>query len=390
MTLEDKDASEPSSVEASEAVTEVTATAVRPAAPTQEAPARTGAPVPPEGLGEAVASTASGASASTPDESAPKKPVNKKVVIGIVAAAVVLVGVGAFLFARGQAANAGRLAIHESAEKIVSADQELVDLDRYADLEYFSLALSDPSDADDTFSSATDSLDAAQKELGEAKSSEWALDGADKDAIAALQSSVDARRNMVETGRKVVDSLGGAYTASSSITSYYSDLSNFQTSVGDAISVVNAASDVASIDSARFSTDVEGAKQHASSLSADVSAAKAAVPSADFSKFQDVVDKSVALADLLSQLSGAISSGDTSSVNSIAQTFNSDKNDLIDAMGKTEELSDLADLLVTDEDKSLAADYQSARDAAVASLEPLSSYTGIDLSDLTKGSSLLD
>lgn len=37
MTLEDKDASEPSSVEASEAVTEVTATAVRPAAPTQEA-----------------------------------------------------------------------------------------------------------------------------------------------------------------------------------------------------------------------------------------------------------------------------------------------------------------------------------------------------------------
>lgn len=355
-----------------------------------EAAARTGAPVPPEGLGEAVASTASGASASTPDESAPKKPVNKKVVIGIVAVAVVLVGVGAFLFARGRAADAGRLAIHESAEKIVSADQELVDLDRYADLEYFSLALSDPSDADDTFSSATDSLDAAQQALDGAKSSEWALDGADKDAIAALQSSVDARRNMVETGRKAVDSLGGAYTASSSITSYYSDLSNFQTSVGDAISVVNAASDVASIDSARFSTDVEGAKQHASSLSADVSAAKAAVPSADFSKFQEVVDKSVALADLLSQLSGAISSGDTSSVNSIAQTFNSDKNDLIDAMGKTEELSDLADLLVTDEDKSLAADYQSARDAAVASLEPLSSYTGIDLSDLTKGSSLLD
>lgn len=390
MTLEDKDASEPSSVEASEAVTEVTATAVRPAAPTQEAPARTGAPVPPEGLAEAVASAASGADASTPDASAPKKPVNKKVVIGIVAAAVVLVGVGAFLFARGQAANAGRLAIHESAEKIVSADQELVDLDRYADLEYFSLALGDPSDADDTFSSATDSLDAAQEALDGAKSSEWALDGADKDAIAALQSSVDARRNMVETGRKVVDSLGGAYSASKSITSYYSGLNDFQTSVSDAISVVNAASDVASIDSARFKSDANDAKQHASALVSDISAAKAAVPSADFSKFQTVADKSSSLADLLSQLSGAISSGDTSSVNSIAQTFNSDKNDLIDAMGKTEELSDLADLLVTDEDKSLAADYQSARDAAVASLEPLSSYTGIDLSDLTKGSSLLD
>ncbi|EHF02016.1 hypothetical protein HMPREF1008_01111 [Olsenella sp. oral taxon 809 str. F0356] len=390
MTLEDKDASEPSSVEASEAVTEVTATAVRPAAPTQEAPARTGAPVPPEGLGEAVASTASGASASTPDESAPKKPVNKKVVIGIVAAAVVLVGVGAFLFARGQAANAGRLAIHESAEKIVSADQELVELDRYADLDYFSLTLSDPSAMDDTFSSATDSLDAAQEALDGAKSSEWALDGADKDAIAALQSSVDARRHMVEVGRKVVDSLGGAYSASKSITSYYSGLNDFQTSVGDAISVVNAASDVASIDSARFKSDANDAKQHASALVSDISAAKAAVPSADFSKFQTVADKSSSLADLLNQLSAAIASGDASSVNSIAQTFNSDKNELAAAITKTETLSDLVDMLVTDEDKSLAADYQSARDAAVASLEPLSSYTGIDLSDLTKGSSLLD
>ena len=390
MTLENKDASEPSSVEASEAVTEVTATAVGPAAPTQEAPARTGAPVPPEGLGEAVASTASGASASTPDESAPKKPVNKKVVIGIVAAAVVLVGVGAFLFARGQAANAGRLAIHESAEKIVSADQELVELDRYADLDYFSLTLSDPSAMDDTFSSATDSLDAAQEALDGAKSSEWALDGADKDAIAALQSSVDARRHMVEVGRKVVDSLGGVYSASKSITSYYSGLNDFQTSVGDAISVVNAASDVASIDSARFKSDANDAKQHASALVSDISAAKAAVPSADFSKFQTVADKSSSLADLLNQLSAAIASGDASSVNSIAQTFNSDKNELAAAITKTETLSDLVDMLVTDEDKSLAADYQSARDAAVASLEPLSSYTGIDLSDLTKGSSLLD
>lgn len=383
-----------------------------------------GVPVPPEGVPASTASASPAAPAAPSDPGSPSAPTtatsqampapaspvprpvatpdapqapqpakrgaNKKVVAIAIAVAVIVVAIATFFSLRGQAAQAARLSIGTAGSDLVSADGELVEIDLYTGLDYASLSLSSTSDPEDVFSSAGGYLDKAQSALNEAKSREWALDGGDRNAIDALQASIDARWDMIDTGKAVVDAMSDTYAASRALVGYYSDLMSFWDSTNDVVDTLNASNDINAIDTSTLADQVAQAQQCARDLADGVKTAKETVPDADLSTFQAVVDKCSSLADLLGQISTATASRDAGAFNSLSETYNATKDEAIAAMNAVPTIDGIADLLVTDQDKELAEAYQEARNAAVDALKPLDLYMGADLSDLTERSALLD
>lgn len=334
--------------------------------------------------------------AATVDSAATRRSPKRKVAAGIGVVLLVVLAVLGFFVYKHSREEAARDAIVATTQSMVACDEGLQRLDSVAELNH-SYLLPDKTDtakADKTdtakrgLDEASSSLTDARRSLESAKSDGWALDDDARHTLDVLQDGLDARRDMIDAGSQLVNSLADVQSAAEELAHLMADSSLFLDSSDNAVNTLNSSSRyIDQIDTTTMINDLESAKKYQASMSDDLRAAREKLPSANLSSYQTTVERASTMVTALQDILDAIQAQDAAKANDAATALNAAIDSFNDARRGLPSLAEGIESLVPDKAKDYAKDYRAQRERVV---ETLAELGGNPLTrDVVNGSKLL-
>ena len=334
--------------------------------------------------------------AATVDSAATRRSPKRKVAAGIGVVLLVVLAVLGFFVYKHSREEAARDAIVATTQSMVACDEGLQRLDSVAELNH-SYLLPDKTDtakADKTdtakrgLDEASSSLTDARRSLESAKSDGWALDDDARHTLDVLQDGLDARRDMIDAGSQLVNSLADVQSAAEELAHLMADSSLFLDSSDNAVNTLNSSSRyIDQIDTTTMINDLESAKKYQASMSDDLRTAREKLPSANLSSYQTTVERASTMVTALQDILDAIQAQDAAKANDAATALNAAIDSFNDARRGLPSLAEGIESLVPDKAKDYAKDYRAQRERVV---ETLAELGGNPLTrDVVNGSKLL-